>query len=130
MGVLLLLIFFQQIAFGGFEQLLTLFTLGRLGLNASGNAILFVFVGIIVVAVQGGYVGKWSRQYGDRRVIFAGLALLAIGLLLLAFTPATARTVVFQSGDDQRTNAAWIGVGRGGSLESQRDGRGECAAAR
>ena len=86
-GVLLLLMFFQQIAFGGFEQLLTLFTLGRLGLNASGNAILFVFVGIIVVAVQGGYVGKWSRKYGDRRVIFAGLALLAIGLLLIAFTP-------------------------------------------
>ncbi len=86
-GVLLLLIFFQQIAFGGFEQLLSLFTLSRLGLNASGNAIIFVFVGIIVVAVQGGYVGKWSRQYGDRRVIFAGLALLAIGLLLMAFTP-------------------------------------------
>ena len=86
-GVLLLLIFFQQIAFGGFEQLLTLFTLGRLGLNASGNAILFVFVGIIIVAVQGGFVGKWSRTYGDRRVIFAGLALLAIGLLAVAFTP-------------------------------------------
>jgi MFS family permease len=86
-GVLLLLIFLQQIAFGGFEQLLALFTLGRLGLNGSGNAIIFVFVGIIVVAVQGGYVGKWSRKYGDRRVIFAGLALLAIGLLLIAFTP-------------------------------------------
>ena len=86
-GVLLLLIFFQQIAFGGFEQLLALFTLGRLGLNGSGNAIIFVFVGVIVVAVQGGYVGKWSRKYGDRRVIFAGLALLAIGLLLIAFTP-------------------------------------------
>jgi DHA1 family tetracycline resistance protein-like MFS transporter len=86
-GMLLLLIFFQQIAFGGFEQLLALFTLERLGLNASGNAIIFVFVGVIVVAVQGGYVGKWSRKYGDRRVIFAGLALLAIGLSLMAFTP-------------------------------------------
>ncbi|HTP10751.1 MAG TPA: MFS transporter [Anaerolineae bacterium] len=86
-GVLLLLLFFQQIAFGGFEQLLTLFTLERLGLNASGNAIIFVLVGVIVVAVQGGYVGKWSRKYGDRRVIFAGLALLAIGLALMAFTP-------------------------------------------
>ncbi len=86
-GTLLLLIFFQQIAFGGFEQLLSLFTLGRLGLNGSGNAIIFVFVGVLVVAVQGGYVGKWSRAYGDRRVIYAGLALLAIGLLLIAFTP-------------------------------------------
>ncbi|MCP5095379.1 MAG: TCR/Tet family MFS transporter, partial [Chloroflexi bacterium] len=37
-GLLLLLIFMQQLAFGGFEQILALFTLTRLGLNASGNA--------------------------------------------------------------------------------------------
>ncbi|MBZ0310766.1 MAG: MFS transporter, partial [Anaerolineae bacterium] len=54
-GILLVLIFAQQIAFGGFEQLLALFTLSRLGLNASGNAIVFVFVGVIVVLVQGYY---------------------------------------------------------------------------
>ena len=76
-GMLLVLIFAQQIAFGGFEQLLSLFTLNRLGLNASGNAIIFVFVGIIVVAVQGGLIGPWSRKYGDRKLIFIGLALLA-----------------------------------------------------
>ena len=86
-GLLLFLIFAQQLAFGGFEQLLSVFTLNRLGLNASGNAIIFVFIGVIIVAVQGGLVGRWSRAYGDRRLIFAGLGLLAIGLTLLAFTP-------------------------------------------
>lgn len=86
-GLLLFLIFAQQLAFGGFEQLLSIFTLNRLGLNASGNAVIFVFVGIILVAVQGGLVGRWSRAYGDRRLIFAGLALLAVGLALIAFTP-------------------------------------------
>ena len=86
-GILLVLIFAQQIAFGGFEQLLSLFTLNRLGLNASGNAIIFVFVGVIVVAVQGGFIGPWSRKFGDRKLIYAGLALLAIGLTLTAFTP-------------------------------------------
>lgn len=85
-GILLVLIFAQQIAFGGFEQILALFTLSRLGLNASGNAVIFVYVGIIVVAVQGGLIGRWSRKYGDRRLIYAGLALLAIGLLVLGFT--------------------------------------------
>jgi DHA1 family tetracycline resistance protein-like MFS transporter len=89
-GILLLLIFAQQLAFGGFEQILSLFTLNRLGLNASGNAIVFVFVGVIVVAVQGGLIGRWSRAYGDRRLIYAGLGLLAIGLLLSAFTPRQA----------------------------------------
>lgn len=86
-GILLILMFAQQLAFGGFEQLLSLFTLNRLGLNASGNAVVFVFVGIIVVAVQGGLIGKWSRRYGDRRLIYGGLALLAVGLLLIGITP-------------------------------------------
>lgn len=89
-GILLLLMFGQQLAFGGFEQLLALFTLNRLGLNASGNAIVFVFVGVIVVAVQGGFIGRWSRRYGDRRLIYAGLGLLATGLLLTGFTPRQA----------------------------------------
>lgn len=86
-GLLLALIFAQQIAFGGFEQLLPLFTLNRLGMNASGNAIIFVFVGVVVVAVQGGLIGRWSRKYGDRKLVFAGLALLALGLALTALTP-------------------------------------------
>src|SRR3970282_29753 len=72
-GILLLLMFAQQIAFGGLEQLLSLFTLTRLGLNASGNAIIFVFVGLIVVAVQGGFIGPWSRRLRDRRFIYFGV---------------------------------------------------------
>ncbi len=87
-GLLLLLMFAQQVAFGGFEQILSLFTLNRLGMNASGNSILFVFVGIIVVAVQGGLIGKWSRKWGDRKLVYLGLATLALGMALTALTPA------------------------------------------
>ena len=86
-GLLLVLMFAQQIAFGGFEQLLSLFTLNRLGMNASGNSIIFVFVGIIVVAVQGGLIGVWSRKYGDRRLIYVGLLALSVGLMLTSLTP-------------------------------------------
>ncbi len=87
-GLLLLLMFAQQIAFGGFEQLLALFTLTRLGLNASGNAMVFVFVGVILVAVQGGLIGRWSRSIGDRKLVYLGLATLALGLALTALTPS------------------------------------------
>ncbi len=86
-GLLLVLMFSQQVAFGGFEQLLALFTLNRMGMNASGNAIIFVFVGILVVAVQGGFIGPWSRRFGDRRLIYTGLAALTIGLSMAALTP-------------------------------------------
>lgn len=87
-GLLLALMFTQQLAFGGFEQLLSLFTLSRLGLNASGNAVIFVFVGILVVVVQGGLIGPWSRRLGDRKLVYLGLATLALGLALTALTPA------------------------------------------
>ena len=87
LALLLMLAFTQQIAFGGFEQILPLFTLNRLGLNASGNAVIFVFVGVIVVLVQGYFIGKWSRRFGDRKLVLIGLGALAVGLLLIAFTP-------------------------------------------
>ncbi|MGD8605619.1 MAG: MFS transporter, partial [Anaerolineales bacterium] len=86
-GVLLSLVFLQQVAFGNLEQLLSLFTLNRIGLNASGNSVIFVFVGLILVAVQGRFIGPWSRRWGDRRLVTIGLGLLTIGLLLTAFTP-------------------------------------------
>jgi DHA1 family tetracycline resistance protein-like MFS transporter len=86
-GLLLVLLFAQQIAFGGFEQMLSLFTLTRLGMDAADNSLVFVFVGVLVVAVQGGLLGRWSRKWGDRKLIYAGLAALALGLALTALTP-------------------------------------------
>ncbi|HEX5690162.1 MAG TPA: MFS transporter [Roseiflexaceae bacterium] len=87
-GLLLALMFAQQFAFGGFEQFLPLFDLSRLGLNGSGNAAVFVYVGVIVVIIQGWLVGKWSRAWGERRLIYIGLATLALGLALTALTPS------------------------------------------
>ena len=86
-NVLLLLMFAQQLIFFGFESLLGLFTLSRLGLLGQGNALIFLFVGIILVMVQGRFIGKWSRKYGERKLIFGALGLLATGLLLTSFTP-------------------------------------------
>ena len=86
-GFLFALMFLQQFAFGGFENLLSLFTLNRLGMNASSNAGLFIFAGIILVAVQGGLVGRWSRRFGDRWLVIMGLVVLGVGLIVMSFTP-------------------------------------------
>jgi len=86
-GFLLVLIFIFQLAFSSFQQLLSLFTLNRLGLDARGNSILFVFIGIIIVMVQGYFIGRWSRKFGDRWLIRVGLLVLAAGLLLTGLTP-------------------------------------------
>ena len=86
-GFLLILIFFQQFAFGGFEQMLALFTLERMGMNASSNAALFAFAGIMIVVVQGVLVGRWSRRFGDRWLVMMGLTVCGLGMVLAAVTP-------------------------------------------
>lgn len=86
-GTLLVIMLAQQIVFFGFESLLGLFTLSRLGLLGQGNAVIFIVVGVTLVTVQARFIGQWSRRFGEQRLLHGALALLAAGLLMLAFTP-------------------------------------------
>ena len=85
--VLYVIMFAQQFVFFGFESLLGLFTLTRLGMLGQGNAILFLFVGGILVAVQGRYIGRWSYRWGERNLVIGAIGLLAVGFFLTATTP-------------------------------------------
>ena len=85
---LLLVMFFYQVAFGGYEQLFSLFTLTRLGMDARDTSGLFMLAGIFIIIVQGGLVGRWSKQKGDRWLALMGIGTLAICLIGTALTPA------------------------------------------
>jgi DHA1 family tetracycline resistance protein-like MFS transporter len=87
LNVLFLLMFAQQIIFFGYESLLGLFTLSRLGFLGQGNALLFLIIGIILVMVQVRFIGKWSARYGEKRLVIGALVLLSLGLLLTGTTP-------------------------------------------
>ncbi len=87
-GFLLAIMFFYQIAFGGYEQLFSLFTLTRLGMDARDTSGLFVLAGLFIVVVQGGLIGRWSKQKGDRWLALMGISALAIGLIGTGLTPA------------------------------------------
>jgi len=86
-GFLLAIMFFYQVAFGGYEQLFSLFTLTRLGMDARDTSGLFVLAGLFIVIVQGGFVGRWSKRKGDRWLVILGVSTLAIGLIGTALTP-------------------------------------------
>jgi MFS family permease len=87
LGILLLLMFAQQVIFFGYESLLGLFTLTRLGFLGRGNAALFLVIGLILVIVQLRYIGRWSAKLGDKGLASLALGLLALGLILTATTP-------------------------------------------
>jgi DHA1 family tetracycline resistance protein-like MFS transporter len=89
-GFLLVVMFFYQIAFGGYEQLFSLFTLTQLGMDARDTTGLFVLAGIFIIIIQGGFIGRWSKQKGDRWLVVLGIASLGIGLIATALTPRVA----------------------------------------
>jgi MFS transporter, DHA1 family, tetracycline resistance protein len=89
-GFLLMVMFFYQIAFGGYEQLFSLFTLTRLGMDATDTAGLFALAGLFIVLLQGVFVGRWSRKRGDRWLVILGISALSIGLIGTALTPLVA----------------------------------------
>ncbi|MEM9954152.1 MAG: MFS transporter [Chloroflexota bacterium] len=86
-GGLLFLLFVQQLIISEFEQLIPLFTLNRLGMQGTGNAVLFLFMGLLVAIIQGYLIGPLSRKLGERRLIYGGLVMLAIGMIGVSLIP-------------------------------------------
>lgn len=87
LGLLLLMMFAQQFIFFGYESLLGLFTLTRLGFLGRGNALLFLVIGCILVTVQLRFIGPWTARFGEKGLVTLALGLLALGLLLTGTTP-------------------------------------------
>ncbi|HSU82858.1 MAG TPA: MFS transporter [Thermoanaerobaculia bacterium] len=86
---LMVLFFLVMLCFSMMETTLALFCQARFGFGARETSWLFVFVGIVLVIVQGGLLGRLVRKFGERRLILGGIVLMALGLLLLPLTPVT-----------------------------------------
>lgn len=86
-GQIVLLVFFQIIAFSMLEMAFVLFASRRLELGATGNGRLFMYLGVWMVIVQGGLIGPLVRRFGEARLATVGLFSIAIGMLLIPETP-------------------------------------------
>ena len=76
--------FVATAAFSGFESTFGLFGDRRFGLTEGSTAAVFVGVGLVLVAVQGGLIRPVTRRLGNVRTLRAGLAVVAVGLVVLA----------------------------------------------
>lgn len=75
--------FMAVTAFAGFEATFSLLTGDRFGLTISQTGLAFVLIGILLVAVQGGLVGRANAALGEDATIRIGMGLNVCGLLLL-----------------------------------------------
>ncbi len=76
--------FVGMVAFSGFEATFALLTDARFGLKLSGTGAVFTVIGLALVAVQVGVVGRVNDRLGESNTLRAGLVANACGLALLA----------------------------------------------
>jgi MFS transporter, DHA1 family, tetracycline resistance protein len=74
--------FISTFAFANMETTLVLLTKDRFGYGPHDNMMLFVYVGILMVLVQGGLVHRLSKKYGEKPLVMLGTLLIGLGLLL------------------------------------------------
>ncbi|RMG18190.1 MAG: MFS transporter [Deltaproteobacteria bacterium] len=76
------LVFLSTFAFANMETTFALLAKRNLGLERSGAALLFVFIGVISAGIQGGLIGRLARRFGPARLVLTGTSVLALALLL------------------------------------------------
>jgi multidrug resistance protein len=78
--------FLSMLGFAGFEATFSIWGEKQFGFTEGSASIVFVFVGVTLVAVQGGLIGPLTQRLGSRKLLRIGLSLVAVGLLLLGLS--------------------------------------------
>ena len=82
------------VAFTAMEAVFPLFTQHSFGWKAIQNGYIFTYAGSVIVLMQGGLVGRLVKRWGERRLLIAGLGMLAAGLALLSWSTNLALLLV------------------------------------
>ncbi len=84
LGPLVWISFVATLAFVAMEATFALFGERRFDYSTAQIGLLFVFIGVITVVAQGFLVGRLVERWGEARILVAGLAGTAGGLLVVA----------------------------------------------
>ncbi len=84
-----LLLFCATFAFVFLEVTIVYLCMDELGLNERGTGLLFAYLGIIMVLVQGGLVGRLVARFGEMRLLCVAPFLTAIGFMVISCMNST-----------------------------------------
>jgi len=91
---IIILFFLTTTAFAGMESTFALWANSGFGWGPQQVGFLFFYIGIVLVLVQGGLVGRLSRSLGEARMALVGSVLLVLGLAGLPFSTDLPRLLV------------------------------------
>ena len=75
--------FFSVLPFAGFEATFSLFGGSRFNLTEASTAAVFLAVGLLMSAVQGGLIGPLTEKFGSLKLLRVGQVFVAAGMLFL-----------------------------------------------
>jgi DHA1 family tetracycline resistance protein-like MFS transporter len=87
-GRLLSATFLVTLGFVAMEATFALLGEARLGLDAEHLGVVFAYVGVVMVLVQGGLVGRLVPRFGERALASSGAVAMAASLGALPFAPS------------------------------------------
>jgi MFS family permease len=80
---LLAVFFLATVAFGGMESTFALWAMAQFGWGPAQVGYLFTYIGLLSAVMQGGLTGRLTARFGEEKLLVAGLALIALGLLAI-----------------------------------------------
>jgi len=86
-GPLLHIRFFFGLASATFQTIFALWGQARLGLDAQVTGYVLAYVGVLVVLVQGVFIGRLTARFSETQLILWGSALMAVSLAAWAVVP-------------------------------------------
>lgn len=85
-GLVIGIYFLATFCFACFESTFSLLVKEKFHYDESHAGYLFTYCGVLAAFLQAGLVGRLNAMFGEQRLIFGSLLLLAIGLVALPFT--------------------------------------------
>ncbi|HEY9788400.1 MAG TPA: MFS transporter [Candidatus Obscuribacterales bacterium] len=82
----LAIFFISTFAFANMEATLVMLTRDQFSFTPQQNSLMFTYIGVLIVLVQGGMIHRLAKKYGEKRLISIGTVLVSLGLLLTPFT--------------------------------------------
>src|SRR5262249_33035017 len=89
LGSFFILAFFVSFAMASIETAFPQFIADTLGLGAAAMGRMFTILGVILIALQGGALGRLINAFGEETILVSGLGLNILGCLLLARAAGT-----------------------------------------
>ncbi|HSH93805.1 MAG TPA: MFS transporter, partial [Roseimicrobium sp.] len=72
--------FFAMMAFVMMETIFAIFLKATYGFGELAVGLLFMFAGVVIIVVQGRMIGKWTKRFGEWRLVIAGPLLVAVAM--------------------------------------------------